>query len=513
MHVCPMVTGLVPHVGGPILPPGCPTVLIGLLPAARMGDMATCVGPPDSIAMGSPTVMIGNMMAARIGDPTVHGGVIVAGCPTVIIGEVGMGGAGSALGAAMATASASGVPCVTPPADSATPPPQEDSSPDTAPPASFYAGASGSAPATQVSQPPPQQASATKAKEIICGLKMKSASLSCQHGGRTPKKGLLEVVPSAGGDTISCKSDITGTCGQHPVWEIGGYWTSKKIGQNVTFNARDFEGLLKARLALPVWLGDIEPHTYDVSVSSCNGPSYSFQLNAYPKDSQEFSLDPKLWEEEFKPISDGVKKFLQTFVPKPIFEFLKGQGQCSLQWTEEEKGNYSNLAFYQWKLTLGFAPLLAVGFRLPFGPTAPIPQALLEYGNAYLFFEAKGELNLKMDGGQLHHPLSGQTHFDLQSENSLLFAVGGSVFLGGDEDDAPLKIEVAIQTGAKLELKGQIVESRPEVDGEIKIGGLKGSCTFHFMFYEKKSECTFFDDVSLWEKTFHPFASPESGAE
>jgi len=86
MHVCPMVTGVVPHVGGPILPPCCPTVMIGFLPAARVSDMATCVGPPDVIAMGSTTVMIGFLPAARIGDPTVHGGVIVMGEFTVMIG-------------------------------------------------------------------------------------------------------------------------------------------------------------------------------------------------------------------------------------------------------------------------------------------------------------------------------------------------------------------------------------------------------------------------------------------
>lgn len=86
MHVCPMVTGVVPHVGGPIMPAGEPTVLIGGMPAARVGDMATCVGPPDSIVMGSGTVMIGGMPAARMGDSTAHGGTIVAGCPTVIIG-------------------------------------------------------------------------------------------------------------------------------------------------------------------------------------------------------------------------------------------------------------------------------------------------------------------------------------------------------------------------------------------------------------------------------------------
>ena len=86
MHVCPMVTGLVPHVGGPILPPCCPTVMIGFLPAARVGDMAVCVGPPDVIVVGSFTVMIGGQPAARMGDMTAHGGVIVMGMPTVMIG-------------------------------------------------------------------------------------------------------------------------------------------------------------------------------------------------------------------------------------------------------------------------------------------------------------------------------------------------------------------------------------------------------------------------------------------
>jgi uncharacterized Zn-binding protein involved in type VI secretion len=85
MHTCPLVTGVVPHVGGPILPPGGVPVLIGGMPAARVSDMCTCVGPPDVIAMGSFKVLIGNMPAARIGDMTAHGGVIVSGMPTVLI--------------------------------------------------------------------------------------------------------------------------------------------------------------------------------------------------------------------------------------------------------------------------------------------------------------------------------------------------------------------------------------------------------------------------------------------
>lgn len=87
MHVCPMVNpGPVPHVGGPVLPPGMPTVLIGGMPAACVGDMLVCVGPPDTIAMGSATVLIGGKPAARMGDSTAHGGTIVLGCPTVLIG-------------------------------------------------------------------------------------------------------------------------------------------------------------------------------------------------------------------------------------------------------------------------------------------------------------------------------------------------------------------------------------------------------------------------------------------
>jgi len=89
MHVCPMLTpGLppIPHVGGPVTGPGCPTVLIGNMPAAVVGDMLVCVGPPDVIVKGSATVLIGGKPSARLGDSTAHGGTIMAGFPTVLIG-------------------------------------------------------------------------------------------------------------------------------------------------------------------------------------------------------------------------------------------------------------------------------------------------------------------------------------------------------------------------------------------------------------------------------------------
>lgn len=109
MHVCPMVTGIVPHVGGPIIT-GSPNTITGNMPQARVTDQLVCVGPPDVIVKGSPTVFVNNLMAARISDLTVHGGVIVTGFPTVIIGEMGMGCSVSAQAAALRRAAQSGAP-------------------------------------------------------------------------------------------------------------------------------------------------------------------------------------------------------------------------------------------------------------------------------------------------------------------------------------------------------------------------------------------------------------------
>lgn len=87
MHTCPMANpGGSPHVGGPIVGPGVSTVLIGGMPAAVVGDQAVCAGPPDVIAQGSGTVLIGGKPAARMGDSTAHGGTVMGGLPTVLIG-------------------------------------------------------------------------------------------------------------------------------------------------------------------------------------------------------------------------------------------------------------------------------------------------------------------------------------------------------------------------------------------------------------------------------------------
>ncbi|PSL27434.1 PAAR domain-containing protein [Dyadobacter jiangsuensis] len=89
-HICPMFDGLKPHVGGPVLPPGKPTVMIGGMPAATVSDRCLCASAPDVIIQGSASVVINGLPAARMGDATMHGGRIILGCPTVLIGDFGM---------------------------------------------------------------------------------------------------------------------------------------------------------------------------------------------------------------------------------------------------------------------------------------------------------------------------------------------------------------------------------------------------------------------------------------
>jgi len=88
IHTCPL-SSPIPHVGGPVLE-GQPTVLIGGQPAATLGSLCACAGPPDTVVQGSFSVLIGGKPAARQGDMTAHGGIIIGGCPTVLIGDAGM---------------------------------------------------------------------------------------------------------------------------------------------------------------------------------------------------------------------------------------------------------------------------------------------------------------------------------------------------------------------------------------------------------------------------------------
>jgi hypothetical protein len=279
--------------------------------------------------------------------------------------------------------------------------------------------------------------------------------------------------------------DIIGSCGSHPIWEESSILHRRQVGTDLTFPAfpQAIELPVDFIPLVPLWLGYEEPSIYDVSVSSCSGPSYSFTINAYPNAAQKIAISAETLGSKIDPIVDGFKKCLSTLVENPILEVLKGSGQAQSQWKEDDK---SNLAFYSWSISAGFNPLVAAGFRVPLGPFA-LPACLSKFDiQGGIFFEVKGEINLQVDGGRLalgnpDDPDSA-THFDVKSENSLMFSIVASVYLG-DENDPTLSAEASAGTGVYLNIKGQMESHKPVVKiEEFSVGGLKGKVSFHYGF-------------------------------
>jgi uncharacterized Zn-binding protein involved in type VI secretion len=514
-----MVTGVVPHVGGPIVAPGEPTVLIGFLPAARATDMAICVGPPDTIAMGSPTVLIGNLMAARIGDPTEHGGVIVLGEPTVMIGEMGMGGAGTEMGMGMSQAksSAVGTTSQNPSIYSKPASPQAL----VAVPISFIPprrggpllfdtdSGNGSGGGSLQGSQNGQQQGAQKDKQITCGIVPNSATLTCSHG-RKAIDGLLEVVPDKlSGDSIHGVVQSIGGCGQHPQWVISGFWTSNKQGNSISFDAMAWQKLISKTVGIPVWLGDLLPHSYAVHVAACSGPSYYFDLNAYSNDKQSGSFDAKLYDKTFKIVKVALTDTLSLIVEDFQFTFLEGSGSYSLQWEEYKKAPCPNLAFYSWSFKLSLM-LISINGRVPLGGNAIIPAELRKYVNAGFFLEASGSISAELDGKRTTPKLIDEGYFKGSSDSSVELKIGISV-LAAVFDYNILKIEADVSTGIKLDWKASLKDEKPVVDGEVTWTGLGGEYTVTVPFLKPDTgECTFIPERTLWTKEYYPFGEPPS---
>jgi hypothetical protein len=316
------------------------------------------------------------------------------------------------------------------------------------------------------------------------------------------------VVAARSGDTLQCISKIIGTCGSHPDWEVDGPQSSKKIGTTDSFNARSVSALPTTALALPVWTGNLSPQVYNVNVSACGGPSYAFEIRSYPLDAQSASIDLNAYQSSIEELEDAVKSMLGLLVDesKLDIKFLEGSGSYSLQWQEDEE---SNLAYYEWKLGLGFTPLIGLSGRLPIGPSA-LPAALGALGNAGFFLELSGDLNVQAEGGQLAPPNKDAGHFDVSADCSVEIAVGGSAYLGA-ESNPLISVEVAILSGLEAELTGLREEQQPKIEAEVSFKGLEGKVTFHCLFYDKETECTFLEGSTLWQKEFYPFGGAEDG--
>lgn len=481
MHTCPMVTGVVPHVGGAIVL-GSFNVFTGKLPQARVGDMAVCVGPPDVIAMGSTGVFVNKRPAARMGDTTAHGGVIVVGLPTVLIGEKGGGGGGGgagpmAVGLASRGFTGGGVPnlafadaqkmaqAMTEAARNGTPFCEvcflNKLKAEADKPAPSKAK-----PHATVPQPPPQPPPKPAASKVC---ELTGFDLHCSHGRRPGPGGVLMVVPGSefGGDAISGALQIKGGCGDHPSWVVTG--PEGKQGKSASL---DFKALRSGLHASELFaLQGASPNVYRVEAHGCAG-GRAVEVHAYPPGQVSYALGiTKLVERiadliKFLPIEEAQKKRWEK-------EWFQGSAGFEGGWKEEE-GSWR--AYYEKSWSVGYDPLFGIKHHGPIYPLTLVPGWLEKWVKAGLFIEIGFSAKLKVTAKGRYWPTDSATQWGTRTVSGGgdgKFALSVEAMLW-DEDVA--EVILAGETGAGLEL-GRTDGEETEVTLTLKHAGVKGIAT------------------------------------
>jgi hypothetical protein len=318
---------------------------------------------------------------------------------------------------------------------------------------------------------------------IVCELV--KAQIQCQHGRSPSPGGLLEVVPSEIGDVITLSGQMKGGCGKHPEWQISGYGTETKKGAKSSFRANQWRALRP----LP-WLAEIIPHSYEVSVSACSGIAQTWQVNAYPSDQFSIQIDFEKLAEAKKRLDWAIEGVLSQYVKKADFKLLEGKAKGQAGWQEHKK---DHRAYYKYDVSLGFNPLIGGELRIPFGPTAVIPEWLKKYGDAYFFFEIKGGLDVNAHW-QRSSPDEREIFAD--AKGFLEVAVGASLFF---VDPHAVKAEVAGSTAIEATAKPEAEGDKLVVAGEVGWAGLKATVTIEFAWgiVEYKREFKLWDG-SKW---------------
>lgn len=289
------------------------------------------------------------------------------------------------------------------------------------------------------------------------------AQMHCSHGRKPSSGNLLEVVGAEAGDTISLSCGAS-TCGKPPVWSITGYMQSEKHGAKASFNAERW--LLRATQ----WGASTTPKTYRVNASTeCGAQSAAYTIRSFPGDKFSVSVNGKEWAQLKSKVDYALDVVLGAYLVNPSFEFLVGKVDVSAGW--EEDGD-SHLAFYAWKVTASFDPLLGGKVRVPFGPLASIPQWLKKYGDAYFFVEFSGGVGISGDWGRTGpKEISG----NLKAFGKIGGKIGGSMFFVGK---SVITMEVAGSSGITFEAAPDLDNyDKPACTLEGKWEGLKAEVT------------------------------------
>jgi hypothetical protein len=313
------------------------------------------------------------------------------------------------------------------------------------------------------------------AKKIAC--LMKSAVATCAHGRNPSVGGLLQVVPSGGGDRIALHAEIAGTCGRHPEWAVSGTGSGTLKGPDVSFLAINWN-------SGDWWAAWEEPQDYYVAVESCAGESHSFVIQAYPADQLTFKVDFSKLEDAVKNLKQVLKTGLDFFgddPPDPV-EGPCGTIEVSANWKE-----YSDYrAFWQFQISANLDPLIKVQAEFPLNF---VPPVLNKIGNLCLFLDVSGEIDAALSWGQ---QTPDRTSVSGQIEGKIEVKIGGRLSL---MYKAALKVEISVSTGVDLEIEPKIEGQRPKLDIDVSWEGANGEVEVSALW----DLFTFDHDVVFWD--------------
>jgi type VI secretion system secreted protein VgrG len=245
--------------------------------------------------------------------------------------------------------------------------------------------------------PGPPRAEPPKTKECV----FRKAEVHCQHDARKPneKTGILEVVPAElDGDKITLNATVQPHCGDHPEWRISTPFGQKQEkAAQTSIRVRPWNVIEPTATIILRWLSRVTPKQYSAWVASCSGESRHYIIRAFPKDRLAIKWTAKKWEPALK-LLDVVNKAVQAYFPKAEAKGLIGAGvSIEAQWTEWEDWR----AFYKHVVNVGFDPLIELTLRVPFGPTAAIPQWVKKWvGDITFFVEFFGQITMTVSGGR-----------------------------------------------------------------------------------------------------------------
>lgn len=290
--------------------------------------------------------------------------------------------------------------------------------------------------------------------------KIVNSTVQCSHG-RKPINNLLEVVPSETGDMISLNSKYRNACSKHPCWVISGFTSSLYKSSSAKFNAHSW------RVGKPTWLASVIPHKYTVKATSCSGTKAT-NIRAYPSDKISIKVDGKAWRTAKDKVEYVIENVLGQYLKEPKFQFLEGSLNLAAGWEEYAK---DNRAFYKYDVSVGFNPLIGAKIRIPFGPTAALPNWMKEYGDFYLFAEFSGGVSINGHWTKVS-PDKSDAYID--AKGSIEGKIGASLFL---VNDSVLKIEASGGTGISIVAQADSEGDKPSIIADIQWEGIKGEAT------------------------------------